>query len=262
MRYKNKINILFIIFALIFSSCANKQNEKNTYNFISYCAVEKTNENYICFNYPLFNDLKINANEINELIIIFIESILQNRFQLDFRGNMKGAPEIIDWKIKNYSDLIIDVNYTIIKNNDNYFCVIFEGLYNCKKSPHPTHIFLPLIIDIKNIKTVILNDLYKTDDDFINILRDEISNQINIGLANRIGCEPEDIPDDVVELIVNDINDEHFFDQLININNNFLSGTSYFLTDDGLGISISVPYVLGDHFEVIIEYNKLSSYLI
>jgi len=131
-----------------------------------------------------------------------------------------------------------------------------------KQSPHPTHIFIPLIIDVKNTKIVNLNDIYIIDDDFIYILRNEILNQVNIGLANRIGCEPEDIPDDAVEFVVSEINDEHFFDHLININNNFSSGTSYFLTDEGLGISISIPYVLGNHFEIIIKYNKISNYLL
>ena len=229
-------------------------------NVLSFCAKEETKENRIYFKYPQLQEFTENNEEINALIVGFVESTLQNWLDGDFKGDLKGTYDRLDWNTDNYMFNAIDIDYKIMRNDSDYFSIIFEGLCNSKFAAHPTHCFIPITIDKTSKKLITINDLYHINDDFINIFRKEVNKQIREGLAIRLQILPEDIPDDTIECILESFNDV----ELYAIKENFIqnSGHDYkfFLTNETLGISISIPFVMGDHFEININYDELQQF--
>ena len=261
--------ILIIILVLPqFSGCAEYQDQTNdpsesitdNITLISYCAKEKTEENRIFFNYPQFQDTTDNANKLNDLIVEFVKNALQI---LDggFNGNLKDSPENWEWNEDEYTLQVMDIDYKITRNDANYFSVAFEGLFHHIKTPHPMDRVITLTIDKIDEKVIFIDDLYRIDDDFIKFFQRMINERVREGLAQRFQALPDEIPDDIVEYILDSFSDE----KLHEIKEYFISNHGYsypfFLTDEAVGISISIPFAMGSHFEIMISYDELADYL-
>ena len=222
-------------------------------NFISYCAKEKSKENQIYFNYPLFNEIVNNADQLNAIIINFVDSTLQDICNGGFVGNLKDFPENWDWSSEKYTVQAMYINYKIERSDSDYLSVIFEGLCNYKGTPHPLKYFNSLIIDIENCELVTLVYFYNINEAFIELIRKEFPRQF----ISYWGVKEEEY----IEEYLTRYTDDELIEKLKFSNLTPSSGIYSYLTFDQLGISFNMPYAIGGHFEVLIDYEELTEYL-
>lgn len=229
-------------------------------DIVSYCAKEKTEENRIYFNYPQFKESVVDTRKLNEIIIAFVESTLQEMCEGGFKGNLKDSPE--NWKWDNTSYLLqaMNINYKIERNDLDYFSVTFEGDYNNKEASHPINYFNSLTIDLKKREPVTLSDLYRIDTDFVSLIQKKLRKQIQSELLENEIILSDEIPESVKELLSYD--NTLLLDSLHQANKNSDYGFYSFLTDTALGISIPLEHVIGNHFEIMIAYEELESFKI
>lgn len=244
--------VFFILLALIFSlgnynQCIKKYDFKNKQNiitnnfksnYISYCAKEKTIENRIYFNYPQIEN-GLNAEKINNIIIVFVENELQKYIQDGFYGDVKSSPESWEWDNDQYTLQAMNINYKVTRDDSEYLSITFEGLYNYKNSAYPIHYFNALVIDVNKYELITLSNLYDIDLNFIQLVQQELLNKIN-----------KDAKSEYVD---------SFYKELeMSIQN---GDYAIYLTDEYLGFSVFTGHVFGDHYEIMINYNKLNKFI-
>jgi len=248
---------VILILSFSFLGCGNDSLLTNyDVTFSSYCAKEINERNIIMFEYPLFETQSNSYEKINELIITTIEQSLSDVLNADFQGNIKDFPENLEWDNSDYSQYVLDVNYTVTRNDSKYLSIVFEGFFNYKNAAHPINYFNSLIIDIENENIINLSDLFIVDINFITIVRQTFKEQIRNGLAERNDVSVDDISE-VVEDGMSYLSDEELLETLkkSNIGNNY--GFNSYLTETQLGISIPLSHAVGDHFEILVSYDKL-----
>ena len=261
--------IYVLLLSMLLSGCVDNESEinspsemptDNAENFISYCAKEKSEENRIFFNYPQFEEMAINANELNEIIVGFIESALTGLCGGGFKGNLKDTPENWEWNNYEYTDWAMKIDYSIVRNDAEYFSVTFEGLANYRTAAHPINYFNSLTIDMKNGRAVALGDIYRIDDDFMKFFLEKVNEQAHEGVARRHQTSPENIPEEIVKQVLASFSDgvlNSYKERFIDGNGD---GRSFFLTDEAVGISIPTAFVMGDYFEIYIDLEEIEPY--
>ena len=242
------------------SSGAQADGQMSETNYIiSYCAKENSDENLIYFNYPQFQETIVNAIELNEVIVGFVGSALQEICEGGFKGTLRDSPENLEWDNSNYTLQAMDIDYEIVRSDSDYFSVKFEGLYNNKTSAHPVNYFNSLTIDLGKCERATLSDLYSIDGDFVKLIRNKFQEQIREGLAERVGVSFDEIPESTEELLSLQ-DDEMLLESLRQADKNNDGGFYSFLKETALGISVPVEHAVGDHFEIIIPYDDLKSF--
>lgn len=241
MKIRSFLNEIIIALLFLLSGCAEISNKNLSDNrdIITYCAKEKNENNYIFFDYPQIADGD-NVEKINNIIVEFVETALQKYISNGFNGDIKSSTEIWKWDNEEYTLQAMDIDYTITRNDSDYLSITFEGLYNYKSSAHPIHYFDALIIDVKQCKKISLSDLYVIDSNLIQLVQQEAYYQ----LEEKIKGE--------------------YIDQYIEIIGKSLANSNdivVFFTEESIGISIDVIYALGDHCEVMIDYDKLNKFI-
>lgn len=265
----NKILAIILIAGLLLNGCKeNKQNNLsestsnassslNTYDFDSYCAKEKSDENQIFFNYPQLKETIDNSDKVNKLIEEFVEVSVQNSCAGEFKGNLKDTTE--DWNKEENSVRTMDIDYKITRSDSDYLSVTFKGFFNHKKAAHPLNYFNSLIIDLKKCEVASLSDLYNINTDFVKLVKKNHKEQIRAGLANKFGVSIDSIPENVGKYLL-EYRDEELLEILQQSNKEINSGFFCFMTDDALGISVSLSHAMGDHFEINIPYGELKDF--
>jgi len=260
------ISILSIFFVLtLFSGCAEYHGQTNdpaesisdNIGIVSYCAKETSEENHFIFNYPQFKATVPNAETINLLIVEFVEKALQVS-DGEFKGNIKDSVESWEWDENEYTLAAMDISYNITRNDSDYFSVTFEGDFNNKKAAHPGQFFYALTIDKNDEKIIFVDDLYHIDDAFVKIFQRK--DKIREGLEKKYQALPEDISDDFIEDVMGYFTNTNEIKECFTKNNEY--SYPFFLTDEAVGISISIPHVIGDHFEILISYEELQQFAI
>ena len=263
---KNFITSLLgvVLFLVLFFGCAEYQNQINdssdskadNVSIISYCAKEKSEENRIFFSYPQFKETVPNAEKMNGLILEFVDMTLQI-MDGGFNGKLKDSPENWNWNEDDYTLQAMEISYIITRNDSDYISIAFDGEFYHKMLPHPIQCFYSITLDKINEKTVFIDDLYRIDDDFVKLFQRKINELAREGLAKRFQALPEDIPDDIVQYVLESFSDA----KLHEIKECFTSDNGYsypfFLTDDSVGISIPQIFAIGGHFEILITYEEL-----
>jgi len=255
-----------ILLALAFLfSCTEKPLQNGNSNgsatdntdFVSYCAKEKTSKNQIYFNYPQFKETVVNAEELNDIIEASVVSFLQGLLREDFMGSLKQMPEDWIWDNNNYTLWAMRVDYRIVRYDNDYVSVVFEGLCNNREDMRPIHFFSSITINLEKCELVVLSDLYRIDMDFAEMVQKEFKEQIRAGLAEKTGASIDDI-DERVEEAFPWVDSESLLKILQQTKTSGSEhGFYFFLTDTSLGISIPLNYVLGSHYEILIPYDEL-----
>ncbi|ROR23416.1 uncharacterized protein DUF4163 [Mobilisporobacter senegalensis] len=206
-----------------------KADDENSYEIIEGTYEEKE----VKIKYPQVSNLKNNSkqNEINELIKERALKVLN-----DYEG---------------YTDkLTLDIAYDIKYKDAGLLSVAFMGVGYVEGGAHPSNIFYTANIDMKDGKILKLSDVFKINEKFIQKLKKGkyVPYESDLKLEN--------------EIIANELN-MYSNDNLISylkkadeVKNNELYAFSYF-TKDSLGVSINVPYAIGDHMELEIKYKEL-----
>ena len=262
-RYKKLLLISMpgiVVLSILLSGCLEYQGKTNaprenelSDNIVSYCAKEKSKENRIYYNYPQFNETVSNADKLNQTIEEFVINALQRSDEAAFKGDMKDSPEDWEWNDNEYTLLAMDISYRITRSDLDYFSVVFEGDYNHKYAAHPMNYFDSLIIDVQRGEAVNLSLLYNIDKNFITLFRNAFKEQIRSVVAERMEGVPYEVSTCVEEQLTS--YDDSKLQEVLQ-----QSVFRSFLTDKGLGISVPFGHAMGDHYEILINYDKLVGY--
>lgn len=196
----------------------------------AYCAKEDTAENRIFFQYPQLPETEPQGEHINEQIAAFVEGEVQLWLDGAFSGDMQAEPESWDWEHETYTHLSAIVEYTVTRNDTDYFSVTWDGFWNAKGTPHPTNYFSALTFDAQTGAPAALTDLCTVDTAFVQLVQEEAAQQWQAEMGETTAIH-------------------HLQDALTQ--EKLESGSCpIYLTDTALGISIDLVHPLGDHFEV------------
>lgn len=151
---------------------------------------------------------------------------------IGYVGNVYGA---------DYINLKLNLDYRISFQSGTLLSVIFEGMGNVSTSAHPNNLFYGIVIDLENASKLNLRDVYIVNNNLINLIKQNVDTNVKSFLNNYY-------------------DDSELIKQLNNPNNEV--EMSFYLTENKLGLSITVPHAIGDHIESEINYSDLRKNLI
>jgi hypothetical protein len=182
------------------------------------------------FEYPQIENLQdeIKQMQINELL---------KKAGLAWAGNYTSADKGT-----------AHCKYEVKISNDYLFSVSFLGYIDPKHAAYPSAIFYTINIDVADAKIIRLKDIVMISDDFINLVYQPYTEQLQSILDADNRLYKEKVLEDCwkPELIYADL----LFDETGR-------GTYSYFTENMLVISIEAPHVLGDYAEIKIPYAYL-----
>ncbi|MCG7383137.1 hypothetical protein [Paenibacillus sp. ACRRY] len=146
----------------------------------------------------------------------------------------------------------LDINYRIMYKNYELISIQYFGSVFTEGAPYPSNVFYTSNIDLKKGSRVKLSDLIEVNDAFVEKFKegsyksyDKDLNLLDNGVLTEIlsGYSSKDLISYFKQSdTVGEVND---------------SETYSYITQDAIGVSISVPHALGDHLEMEISFSNL-----
>jgi hypothetical protein len=208
-------------------------------------SVEATDQSTGSGTYTILNSAYTNSDR-NSHIVIKYPTLQGKGFEQSnklIENNIRKY--ISEMYGSDYSDLDLALDYNISFQNQSIISIVFKGLGNVKTAAHPNHNFFTLNIDVKNGNQIKLFDIYTISDNF---------KKIYFEAAKKQNPDMVSIVEDLRTV------DLHSTERKFKLADSFDAVQSY-LTPDGLGLSMPVAFALGNHFETVIPYNKITPYL-
>lgn len=242
------INIVIILCLLLLSSCgpsklqplnnsaktrsietvANSTN-RDAYTIKSDTYTKLGRNSNIVINYPTLQGKGFENS--NELIKSTIRNLVPEIYGID------------------YFDLDLEMDYKISFQNNSFISIVFEGMGYVKTAAHPNHLFITLNINVKNGTQIKLSDMYTINDNFKEIYFETAKKQAPERFTKEEWLS-------LIEELEKDSSTNWYFEHADSIN-----GLQSYLTQNGLGLSMPVQFALGNHFEILIPYSKITQYL-
>ncbi|AIQ29236.1 hypothetical protein P40081_14525 [Paenibacillus sp. FSL P4-0081] len=243
MRFKLLIIVPIVILLISCSAETNvhsykKGDNRETVPALSY-KVESDSyaQNNINITYPKLVDLPNDTKEevINDLIRVEALGVLES-YSLDLDSHNT-----------------LEIDYQITYKSDKFLSIQYIGSALNKGGAYPLNVFYTTNIDVDKEIKVKLTDLLEIDEAFVQ----ELKNGIYRSYDDNLNLREEGVMRDYWSGIKDQelLNDLKYTDEADGANNSVIFS---YLTQDSLGISLSVPHALGDHLEMEIGYEKLS----
>ena len=144
-----------------------------------------------------------------------------------------------------------EIRYEVSYNKPELISILFIGYSYTAGAAHPSNFLRTLTLDTERAERVKLSGLVVIDDAFAEAVKNGRYTLLN-----------EDITEDHREAVysmIEDMGEEMWLARLRYADDATAEECSY-LTDTALGVSISVPYVLGGHIEILLDYAELDAY--
>lgn len=202
------------------------EGEALTYKTVTY------EDGKITIKYPEFTNITDNGvqKKVNELISSRALKVLK-----DLEG------QAVEYEL----------DYAVTFLNPDVISVAFHGYMNYEQAAHPSNVFYTINIDVKNQSTISLSQLVYVNDRFVELFKKgELSSML-------FDMDPE------IEASLNEyLFQSDMLDWPAELSNADSEGgyTFSYLTEEALGISVSVPHVYGDHVEISLTYEQLVGY--
>lgn len=235
------IILIPILFILISCSAKTEQNADTTKNSIELntaVSYEIESRNYskdeINITYPKIVNLDNDTyeDEINELI-------------------QKEAIKIIESYSLEEGNL--DVDYRVTFRSNDFLSIQYLGSFFSTGAAHPLNIFYTSNIDLKKAEKVKLSDLLEINEAFVEKFKqgnyksyDDNLNLLEEGVIEEIWSMYSD-----ADLL-------HYLQQADEAGQINQLGTFSYITQDSIGVSISIPHAVGDHLEMEIGFVDVS----
>lgn len=252
---------ILIVLLLLLSSCGLSNTNLSTKNqieredsTINQLTETKTNNNEgsIDLNEKKLELKKVNYSNQNVNIsfpaIINLNDLEQEKMLNEILKS--EAMQVLDYFGENGQDIELDVNYSSKWIGSTSLSIQFTGSSYVKGGPYPNSIFFTTNLDIKNGKKILLRDIVKIDDKFIDLLRQAKYVQHNSDLNVETEAREKLSEYSYAELI-------SYLNKTDELNVTNKLGVFTYFTKESLGISFNVPHVLGDHVEYEISYSDL-----
>lgn len=185
------------------------------------------NEEGITVKYPLV----VNSNDQDKSDVI-------NDLLMDDMSNYIDA---IKSNIVDKTGLTIDAVYDYANYSISVLSINYRGTYFADKMVYPVNFYHTITINTEDAKRIQLSDLFNINDNFIETYKMGI-------YAPYI----DDLDLEASGVSIEDVLKDYSNDDLIEM---FKSpDAEYFLAEQGVIISIPVQHVIGDHFEIAINF--------
>jgi len=186
-------------------------------------------EKDISINYPSIDGLSDTdkQNQINDIL-------------------EREAFVIINEVYEGYTEnLSLNFDYQIVLKSNDLLSVQFQGFSFAKGAAHPLHLFNTANIDMNQGSKLMLRDLVKIDENFVDKYRSEV--------ADLDKNEMEGL-----KYVIDSYSDENLLAYFNGADTSFEESWTYsYLAKDAIGISLEAPYVAGCHIEVELKYEDI-----
>lgn len=167
----------------------------------------------------------------------------------------EAANELIRNDIRNVIDVVksdnsdgtlaIDAVYDYQKYSPACLSIKYVGSYYGKSSVYPVHFYHTITISLDSAAVVPLSDLFVIDETFVETFK------MGMYAPYRDDLDLEASGVDITTAI----SEQYSNNQLIAL---FAQAdAAYYLTDQGVILSVEVPHALGDHLEMAVRYEFL-----
>jgi len=146
---------------------------------------------------------------------------------------------------------VYEIRYDVTYNKPELISILFIGYSYTQGAAHPSNFLRTLTLDTARAERVRLSDLVVIDAAFAEAVKN-----------GRYTLLHEDITEDhrkAVYEMIEDMGEEMWLERLRYADDVAAEECSY-LTGTALGVSISVPHVLGGHIEILLDYSGLDAY--
>lgn len=199
---------------------------------------------------------QITAGDIEEKMLLWNEIIKKDFNKIIQIYSFQPFPELEPTPThKEDMVVLLFMDYITKVKDENFLSIYYTARYSSKYSAHPSELVYTTNIDLDRDKKVLLKDIVTINQDFINSFRQwkfKTYEEDNMELNEAIEVYFEGLSDE--ELLQGFMNADQ-----ISANNTW--GVYSYITPDKLGISISVPHVIGDHVEFESEFEDIAEFL-
>lgn len=153
---------------------------------------------------------------------------------------------------KNKDVLNYELDYSVVFQDNNFMSIIFTGYRYMDGAPYPVDVFYSTNVDLHNAKKLVLGDMVLIDENFVNLY------------IQYLGVDKGDeMKNFACEYLVNSLSTDNLEEGFAKAD--MLYGSSVYVysyfTGIDIGLSWEVPHSVGDHVEVEIPIEILSSYI-
>lgn len=171
------------------------------------------------------------ADLINELIMNDMDSVIE--------GIKAGAD--------NSEGLTIDALYDYTNDFGPVISISYLGTYFQEAAAYPVNFYHTITISTDDVAVIPLSDLFVIDDAFV----ESFKQGTYAPLTDDLDLEASDV--NVSDLISEQYTNEQLIEWFSK------EDANYYLTSQGIILSVEVPHAVGDHLEMAITYENLES---
>lgn len=220
----------------------------------------KANEKVITWptKYRVITETYIAYNDTMDIAIRYPQIVNLGDEERQIRINDLIRSEAVPGEFHDYTDkrlFTLPIDYKITWQSDNLLSIQYSGVGYVKGTPHPNHFFYTSNIDIAQVKKVMLKDIVRIDEDFVEKFRHENIKTVSphpgalSGKKILIDSTPFNKVDDTIR---------HFYEaDEVDQKGRLPSNYCYF-TPNSLGISVNAPHFMGGHAEFEIKYEDIA----
>ncbi len=204
--------------------------------------IEDSTDNLVSIQMPSDSGL---SDDQKDLVQGFILREIMNNYGENF-ALVESANDIAD-KDRAYTNCYINAQSRIEYNTKTIVSVVVEGLYNKRSAAHPIHFLWALNYDPETMEIISLPQRYQINAELYRAFSQAAVSDI---IASCDGKWPAGWGDFAEEIC----SQERFLEGL-----SVYGDFHYYFTDDGVVISLPVPYVMGNYIEVFLPYSCLTT---
>lgn len=235
-----KIILMVLVFLLLISACNYRDPASSGLDDLSHrYLIVNTGENQISVQVP-----RTGNDAVDTLVQTQVREYFSRLCAEDFLFSYTETSNLSPIQEANYTNFYINVQYSVAYSTPEIYSIVFSGILNRKNAAHPVHVFFTVNIDPETGEQLYLKDMFAVDQNMYEIFSSYAEEEIILSA----GKWPAGWGSFSEELCSEDAFISGFQDEIA-----FFS----YYTSEGLGISYPVPYVLGNHREVIIPYTEL-----
>ncbi|WP_028591327.1 hypothetical protein [Paenibacillus massiliensis] len=212
-----------------------KKEDKNASGNILNLKKEKYTYNNIESFYPVLVNLEDSEKQSR------INTLLKNDVLKALNSYVNDNP-----------DIDIKLDYITQLSGKDLLSIQYLGTGYTKSGVYPVNISFTTNIDLNSEKRIIITDLVKLNDNFVEILRK----------SKYISYDPELNVESQARDYINSFSDSellYYLDHSDTFGEQNELGIYTYITNDSLGVSFGVPHAIGDHAEFEINFNEIKA---
>lgn len=237
---KSVLMALYTFLAIVLSSCGNNNSGLIMENV--------TNINQLEFSQDTSSyDLSSEAYTYNDRITVRYPQIINinnHDKQMDLNKMIKERAYgyLDNYTTEEMETFTLDINYNVTLKSEQFLSIQFSGYTFDEGAAHPNDIFYTINIDMNKSIALQLKDMVDIDEEFVAKFKE---GELQSTISEQKG-------------ILNERSDDEWI-RLLKDADSRQSGISSYLTNRSLGISVEVPFVVGNHAELEIIYDEIKA---